>query len=49
MVSGAEHAAYLWAAYGITGVTLLYNLYAAVRLKRRVLRELRAAEAPPSP
>lgn len=44
------HAAYLWTAYGVTVVVLLYNLLAAWRLQRQALRAARpddAGRAPP--
>ena len=37
------YAAYLWAAYGLTAVVLIYNVLAAWRLARRALRDARAA------
>lgn len=45
MTVGADHAAYLWAAYGVTAVVLIYNVLAAWLLARRALRDARSAQA----
>ena len=36
-----KYTAYIWSAYGLSALVLIYNVIAAIRKHRRVERELR--------